>query len=169
MNAENTTGSTKLVIDSTKVDLLDAELAKKRGAHDARLDGNVKGAFRNNGSIDTGSGMELLTVGEEVAVTGVDVAPKTRLIVVALVLRVLRLKISVAGIGQQGANGHEFGMSSAVAADVGCVHAPGDDSVLVNKNTTDGRLVGLEGESGLQSQSISNRYTYKREGCQAAW
>lgn len=158
MNAENTTSSTKLVIDSTKVNLLDAQLAKKRSAHDAGLNGDVKGALGNNRSVDAGSGVEFLAVGEEVAVTGVDVAPNARLIVVALVLRILGLKISVPGVGQKSANGHKLGMPGAIAADVGCVHAPGDDTVLINKHTADGRLVGLEGESGLSPQLVSNKH-----------
>lgn len=172
MDAEDTASSTELVVDSTKVDLLDAELAKKGSAHDARFDGNVEGAFGDNGAVDAGSGVQLLAIGEEVAITGVDIAPNARIVVVALVLRVLRLKISVTGVRQQGANGHEFGVPSAVAADVGCVHAPGNHPVLVNKNTTDGRLVGLEGESGLYHNSLATeRFTdvtaVKHHGSQA--
>lgn len=157
MNAENTSSSAKLVVDSTKVNLLDTKLAKKRGAHDARLDRNVKGALGNNRSVNARSRVKLLAVGEEVAVAGVNVAPNARLIVVALGLRVLRLKISITRVRQQSTNSHELSMSSAVAADVGCVHAPGDYSILVHKYAADRRLVGLEGESGLQLKPVSNR------------
>lgn len=45
MDAEDTTGTTKLVVDGAEIDLLDVELAKHGGTHDARLDGDVEGTL----------------------------------------------------------------------------------------------------------------------------
>lgn len=41
VDAEDTARTTKLVIDSAEIDLLDVELAKHGGTHDAGFDGDV--------------------------------------------------------------------------------------------------------------------------------
>lgn len=46
-------------------------------------------------------------------------------------------------------------MPGSVAADVGCVHAFGDDPVLVDQDTTDGGFIGSQSKSGLQMELVS--------------
>lgn len=61
------------------------------------------------------------------------------------------------GDGEQGRDGHELGMSGAVAGDVCGVHALGDDVAIVDQDTADGRLVCPKGKAGL-------RTTWRRMG-----
>lgn len=74
MDAKDTTSAAKLVVDGTKVDLLDPELSQQRCAHDAWFDGDVEDALANNGSINSLVGMTLLAVGVEVPLGAVFVA-----------------------------------------------------------------------------------------------
>lgn len=75
VNAENTTSSTKLVVDSAEVDLFDTELTQHGGAHDARLDGNVESTLSDERSIDSRGRVKLLAIGVDVAVLGINITP----------------------------------------------------------------------------------------------
>lgn len=75
MDAEDAAGAAELVVDGAEVDLPDAKLAQQGGAHDAGLDGDVEDALGHDAAVDDGGRVQLLAVGEDVAVAGVDVAP----------------------------------------------------------------------------------------------
>lgn len=75
MDAEDTTGAAKLVVDSAEEDLLDTELAKHGRTHDARLDSYVKSALLDQRSVDSRSGMKFLAVRVDVAVFRVNITP----------------------------------------------------------------------------------------------
>jgi hypothetical protein len=74
MDTKDTTSAAKLVVDCTKVDLLDPELSQQRCAHDTWFDGNVEDALANDGSIDSLVGMTLLAVGVEMSLGAILIA-----------------------------------------------------------------------------------------------
>ena len=154
VDPEDAPGAAEFVIDRSKVDFLDSELAKQRSAHDARLDGDIKGAFGDDRSINSRRWMELLSVREEMPIGGIHVAPGADIYVLlwhaAAFLTLCRrsflliFKIRSRGIRQQGRDGHEFSMASTVAADVCRVHAFGNHPAPINEYAADGSLIGLE-------------------------
>lgn len=170
VDVEDSTATTKLVIDGAEIDLLDAKLAKERSTHDARLNGDVENALLHDVGGDTLERDHLLAIRIEVALAAILVA----FVRAAPLLRVERvvflalghlgghLGLEASGArsvfardGEQGRNGHELGVASAVASDVGCVHASGDDLAFVYKDAADGSLVGHKGEPGLSTNVSS--------------
>lgn len=118
--------------------------------------------------------MELLAIGVDVAVLGVDVTPllfgigplQKRLVgllacgtfVLGLSLRFLGLfllHVRVRGVGKEGGQSHELGMAGTVAGDIGGIHAPGNDPPVVDEYTSYRCLVGLQRQAGLQGGPVS--------------
>lgn len=73
VDAEDSTGASKFVVDGAKVDLLDSNLAKERGTHDARLNSDIEGALVENAAIHALLRVVLLTVGVQVALAAIFV------------------------------------------------------------------------------------------------
>ena len=71
MNTEDTAGTAKLVVDSAKIDLLDAKLSEEGCAHDARFDRHVENAFLDDGTRNALIWMNLLAVGVKMALGAV--------------------------------------------------------------------------------------------------
>lgn len=161
MDAKNTTGAAKFVVDGAKVDLLDAELSKKTGAHDARFDRNVKNTLSQNGAFNSWGTVEFLSVGVQMTLSDVLVVhgEEVRLIVWHIKLRpfaglLAKLSIDdlftiVGSVGQQGGQCHELGMSGTIPSYVGGIHASRDDRSVIDENAAYWRFVGFQSEASL--------------------
>lgn len=175
VNAEDTSRAPKLVVDGAKIDFLDAELAEHGGTHDARLNGDVEGALRDQRSVNMRGRMELLAVWVDMAILGIDITPllvgvgphQWRLVgllaggtlVTGLSLGSLGhcfLHVCLRGVRKKSSEGHQLGMASTIAGDIGGIHAPGNDSPIVDEYAADRRLIGLQRQAGLQQGSVSN-------------
>lgn len=165
VDVEDSAAAAKLVIDGTKVDLLDLELAKERGTHDARLNSDIEIALLEDFFGDTHDRGNLLAVRIVGALSAILVAfvrgaPLLRVgRVVLLALWHLggHLGSEASGGGSsrgrdihEGRNGHQLGMASAVATGVGRVHASGDDLAFVDKDAADRSFVGPKREASLR-------------------
>lgn len=162
MDVEDSTATAKLVIDGAEIDLLDAKLAKERSTHDARFNGDIESALLHDLGGDTLERDQLLAIRIEVALAAILIAfVRAAPLIGRVVFRALgRLgghlwpeasgaRHALASDGEEGRKGHEFGMASAVASDIGCVHAFGDDLALVDNDAADGGLVGHKSKSSL--------------------
>lgn len=156
VDAEYTTSSAKLVVDSAKVDLLDAKLSKKTGAHDTGLDCNVKSALPDDSAVDPRIEMKLLAVRVEVTFPDILVVirEQIRFIVRNIYFGTfagLLAKLSLDGlltivgsVGQQCRQCHELSMAGTVPGHVRGIHTSRNDRSVVDKDTTNGRLVGSQ-------------------------
>lgn len=167
MDTEYASRPTELVIHGAEVDFLDPKLSEQRGAHDTRLNRDVERGLIDDRSVHPRRGMELLPVGEKVAIPRINVTPCAGFYVRELCLVGLDaqrhfgsrwldggiglgwLKIGGRGIGQQGRDSHEFGVSRAVSADIRRIHSLGDDPIFIHKHAPNGCLVCLESQSSL--------------------
>lgn len=174
VDTEDTSRTPKLVVDGAKVDFLDAELAEHGGTHNTRLDSDVEGALRDQGSVNTRGGMELLAVWVDMAIFGVDITPllvgvgpqQWRLVgllaggtlVLGLSLRLLGLfilDVCLRGVRKKSSQSHQLRMAGTVAGDIGGIHAPGNNSAIVDEYASDRRLIGLQRQAGLQEGTVS--------------
>lgn len=114
--------------------------------------------------------MQFLAVGIDVAIARIDVTPllfcvglESRLIgllaarafVLGRHLRLLGflLNIRVRSVRKESGQSHQLSMTSSVASDVGGIHAPGNNSSIMDENTSYGCLVGLQRQAGLRAVS----------------
>ncbi len=166
MDAEHASSASKLVVNSTEVNLFDPKLSEQRSTHDAGLNRDIKDALCDDRSIYSWGGVQFLSIGEEMAVSGINITPRAGFRVVIGFVGLIAewhaaswcfgsAGVRIFGIGsrragKQGANSHQFGVSRAVAADVCRVHSPGDYPTLVNKHTSNRGLVCFESKPGLE-------------------
>lgn len=179
MDAEDATSTSKLVVDGAEIDFLDAELTQHGSTHDTRLDSDIESGIGDQGTVDSWGWVEFLSIGIDVAVLGVDITPilfgvgsmgvgsvdlLAGTLVFRLLLRLLLLRrpvlhlvrclllhVRLRSVGKKRGQGHQLRMAGAVAGDVGGVHASGDDSAIMDEDTADRRLVGLQRQAGLQT------------------
>lgn len=164
VDVEDSTATAELVVDGAEIDLLDAKLTEERSTHDARLNSDIENALLHDVGGHTLERDHLLAIRIEVAlaailiafVRGAPLLRVGRVVFLALGhlggylgLEASGARSAVARDGKQGRNGHELGVASAVASDVGRVHASGDDLALVNNDAADGSLVGHERKASL--------------------
>jgi hypothetical protein len=164
VDVEDSTAAAEFVIDGAEIHLFDAKLAKKGRTHDARLNGDIENALLHDIGGDTLETGYLLAIRIEVTlaailvafVGGVPLLRGGRVVFLALGhlgghfgLEASSARSVFGRDGEQGRNSHELGVASAVASDVGCVHAFGDDLAFVNNDAADGSLVGHKRKASL--------------------
>lgn len=167
MDAEDATGTAELVVDGTEKDLPDPELSKKGRAHNTGFDRDVEHAFGDDRRVDARRWVKLLSVRVEVAILGVNIAPRLfrgrwwRGGIVGIVgLVCVRTSLSSFApprfrsgrirsefvrfrvVGEEGADGHELSMSGAIPSDVGGIHASGDDLSMVYEDASNWSFIG---------------------------
>lgn len=150
VDAEDAAGTTKFIVNSPEVYLLDAQLSEERGAHDARLNRDVEDALADDGLIDARRRVELLSERIDMAMPGINVAPGVSIVIAGVrLLGPGRLGVPAGRVGQQGADSHQLRMPSTIACDVGRIHPLRNDSVLGDKNTANRGLIGLQCQASL--------------------